>query len=171
MIRARNRFRLRGYYPLWRDGSSACAETLASCRPFQDRSPNEVSIFVCSHWIKSESSSYNPKPRTARKHQILSTKSQTISNDQNLKFKTFRFLKFRIWNLFGIWILRFGISVLGTVGLGCSQFARRYYGNCELCPKIRALSEEFLVTRSWPSTFLSAALTLIHVCKAKPPIS
>ena len=31
-------------------------------------------------------------------------------------------------------------------GLGSSLFARRYWGNQGLCPKIRAKGEEFLVT-------------------------
>ncbi len=56
------------------------------------------------------------------KFQAPSTKSQTISNDQNFNNQNkFRILNFKNWNLFGIWNLEFGIfAILGGLlyGLG-----------------------------------------------------
>jgi hypothetical protein len=57
------------------------------------------------------------------KHQIPSTKFQTSSNVQNPKSQTRQFgsLELEVWNLFGIWNLKFGISEASFISFFCAQ--------------------------------------------------
>jgi len=85
----------------------------------------------------------NPKSKyyqIQNKHQIPSTKFQISTKFQCSKFQTYKFrsLEFEIWDLFGIWNLRFGILLCLVLGIlsGCASLKEAAKGFAGVSTKV-----------------------------------